>query len=360
MKNELKIPAMRVRQTGGRPIYLFGVDGKLVPSFAAISRIRREDGQVLGYQRPEVVKHIQGIREYLESDQALLPNPVVIAFDDRVRFDVATGALENADSAPGLLVIPLDEEARPGFVVDGQQRLAAIREARVEKFPVCVSAFIARTEAEETKQFILVNSAKPLDKSLIHELLPGASAGELPEKLERKRLPALLLERLNGDKDSPLFEMIATTTCPKGMVKDNTVLKVLENSLSDGVLYALREKTREEQLRPVKAFFWAVKSTFQGAFGLPPRKSRLMHGAGFVAMGLIMDAIATRAQAKGAALTEQVFAEHLRTIAPLCRWTEGTWEFGVRWNELQNTSQDIGRLCNYLTRAYLAKIEGTR
>ncbi len=45
-------------------------------------------------------------------------------------------------------------------MVDGQQRSAAIREARVEAFPICVTAFITESAAEQRSQFILVNSTK--------------------------------------------------------------------------------------------------------------------------------------------------------------------------------------------------------
>ena len=96
-------------------------------------------------------------------------------------------------------MIPLDEEERPGWIVDGQQRAAAIRDARVDAFPIFVNAFITEEVAEQRAQFILVNSTKPLPKGLIHELLPATEA-PLPLALHKKRLPALLLERLNYDR----------------------------------------------------------------------------------------------------------------------------------------------------------------
>ena len=43
---ELRLPALEVRQGGGRVLYSFAVDGKQLPSFAAISRIRRAPGVV--------------------------------------------------------------------------------------------------------------------------------------------------------------------------------------------------------------------------------------------------------------------------------------------------------------------------
>src|SRR5688572_20333644 len=128
--SELRLPAIEVKQSPGRTLYSFAVDGKLIPSFATISRIRRNGSALEGYQRPEVLSHIAEIRTYLESAAPMVPNALVIAFDSRVRFEPDTRVDPSCSYAQsGVLVIPLDEELgeeeRPGFVVDGQQRLAA-------------------------------------------------------------------------------------------------------------------------------------------------------------------------------------------------------------------------------------------
>src|SRR6266508_914848 len=140
-----------------------------------------------------------------------------------------------ATCRPRTLIIPLDEAwsemDKPGWIVDGQQRCAAIREARVEHFPVCVTAFITDSDADQRSQFILVNSTKPLPKGLIYELLP-ATSGTLPTQLQVRRFPAYLLERLNHDPGSPLYRLILTPTTPEGVIKDNSVLKMLEHSIS--------------------------------------------------------------------------------------------------------------------------------
>ena len=59
----------------------------MLPQFTTVSRIRKDgDNLLAGYQRPEVISHIGEIRNYLESADPLLPNAIVIAFDDRVKF----------------------------------------------------------------------------------------------------------------------------------------------------------------------------------------------------------------------------------------------------------------------------------
>jgi DGQHR domain-containing protein len=136
---ELRLPALEVRQGEGRVLYSFVVDGKQVPSFAAISRIRRDrDAEIEGYQRSEVQSHIASIRRYLESVAPMIPNSLVIAFDRRVRFVPLPGGLATSFARHGTLIVPLSEDAadrdKPGWVVDGQQRMAAIRDARIDSF----------------------------------------------------------------------------------------------------------------------------------------------------------------------------------------------------------------------------------
>ncbi len=363
--DELRLPALEIRQ-GERLLYQFAVDGKQLPDIATVSRIRRgDDGDLDGYQRPEVLRHVKAIRSYLESPQALMPNALVIAFDSRVRFELASGAAATSDSAVGTVVIPValsgdGADDRPGWVVDGQQRAAALRDARVERFPIPVVGFITDSLAEQRAQFILVNNTKPLPKGLIHELLP-ATEGELPVALMRKRYPSRLLTMLNLTPGSPLECAVRTPTMPDGRIRDNSVLKMIENSISDGALYRYRDpRTGEgdgERMLEILWNFWsAVAETWPEAWELPPRRSRLTHGVGIVALGYIMDEITDRV-ARGLEVPAQsVYREHLVPLVEVCAWTRGQWVFGLRenrpWNELQVTSKDILKLTDLLLRTY--------
>src|SRR4051795_7077554 len=136
---ELRVPAIEVRQGPNRTLYTFAVDGKQLPSFATVSRVHRDDNaEIQGYQRPEVLSHIASIRRYLESTDPMVPNALVIAFDARVRFEPLETSVLSAFSRAGELIIPVDEDDPPGWIVDGQQRTAAVREARIESFPMPV------------------------------------------------------------------------------------------------------------------------------------------------------------------------------------------------------------------------------
>ncbi len=301
----------------------------------------------------------------------MIPNALVIAFDQRVKFEAIGPNGIRGEVRPGTLVIPVDpncaDEDKPGWVVDGQQRCAAIREARIKTFPICVTAFITDSDAEQRSQFILVNSTKPLPKGLIHELLP-TTTGTLPTALQLRRFPAALIDRLNYEPGSPLQHLIHTPTTPDGIIKDNSILRMIENSLSDGALYAFRNANTGEgdasaMLSLLMDYWRAVSLTFSEAWGQPPRRSRLMHGVGIVSMGFVMDAIVDRYR-QSHLPGEEDFATDLAYLKDVCHWTSGTWDFGPdhrrRWNDLQNTPKDIQLLTNHLLVEYRARVWNRR
>lgn len=359
----IRLPALEIAQGENRRLYSFAIDGKLLSSIVSISRIKRsESGDILGYQRPAVSAHIAEIRAYIESPDAMVPNALVVAFDDRVRFEPDRhGDHSLSYSRTGTLVVPFDPSApeadRPGWVVDGQQRLTAIREASIDSFPICVVSFVAADDVEQREQFILVNSTKPLPKGLIYELLPTTGA-RLPSLLERRRLPSYLLSRLNADANSPLRGMISTPTNPGGVIKDNSLLRMLEHSIVDGSLYLYRDSKGaadvEAMLIRLQDFWNAVAATFQDAWGLPPKRSRLLHGAGVISLGFLMDAISDRHRDPPPSQAD--FEKALVPLRTICRWTHGYWDLGPgiqrRWNEIQNTPKDIQMLTNYLLIQY--------
>jgi DGQHR domain-containing protein len=376
----LELAALAVRQAATHELYSFAVDGKRLHEIAQISRLGRSQGEsIIGYQRPEVISHIAEIRNYIECPDAILPNSIVVAFDSRVTFRPLQEAPSSQTSVHGHLLIPMangDPRGLPGWIVDGQQRAAAIRDANVARFPLFVTAFITDSVAEQREQFILVNSTKPLPKGLIYELLPSTDV-QLSTNLQRKRFPAYLLERLNFDLGSPLHRAIQTPTNPfldprsgqrkkgpkpdqlQGFIKDNSVLRMLENSLNDGALYRFKhgdgETDTDGMLQLLFNFWEAVRTVFSESWNLPPAGSRLTHGVGIMGMGHLMDAITDRFRNSGTPTSEQ-FAADLSPLKPFCSWTSGYWDFGPgtqrKWNEVQNTSRDIQMVANYLLIKY--------
>ena len=97
---------------------------------------RNDEGKLEGHQRGEESKHIKTIRSYVEQEGAFIPNSVIIAFDKTVHF-------KKTSEDTGVLYIPKptdESNVKPGFIIDGQQRLTAIRKADVARFPIMVNA----------------------------------------------------------------------------------------------------------------------------------------------------------------------------------------------------------------------------
>jgi DGQHR domain-containing protein len=272
----------------------------------------------------------------------------------------------------GTIEIPVPKNGgpRPAWIVDGQQRALALARCRRKDFPVVVNAFVADHVDVQREQFLRVNSTKPLPRGLITELLPEIDT-VLPPALAARRVPSAMCDLLNQDKDSPFLGLIrrssrsATENGAGGrehaVVADTAIVQMVQESLSHpkGILFTYRNVSTGavdiEGIRRVLLTYWtAVREEFPDAWGLPPTRSRLMHGAGIRAMGRLMDRVMAAIDPrhpKGISLVRR----EVRYVRPICRWTGGIWERvnGLRWNEIQNLSSHIRMLSDALVRAYL-------
>ncbi|MFW7270007.1 DGQHR domain-containing protein DpdB [Gluconacetobacter sp. Hr-1-5] len=331
--------AVQAKQSSEHTVLTFAARAADVLRFASIDRIGRDaQGELSGFQRPQVAAHIREIRDYLEKPDAVLPNPIVVAFTDRTSVD-------NLKNGAVRLTIDMSHGV-PGLVVDGQQRLTALSEIDRD-FQVFVSALICRNEAELRRQFVLINNTKPLPKSLIYELLP--SVDDLPPRLSRRSVAADLTARLNFERTA-LQGYIKQHTQPDGIIADTVVQKIIMESLTNGVMRELIDtpRGRDRCVRLVSNFFEAVKKVFPEAWhGQKPATSRLVHGAGIQAMGDVMEVLAARTDAKSV----EDFREGLECLRGRTAWTGGAWEIGGevrRWNSLQNVNRDVALLKHYL------------
>ncbi|MBF0097668.1 MAG: DGQHR domain-containing protein [Magnetococcales bacterium] len=336
--------AVQANQSNKHKVLTFVALADEILKIAVIDRITRDGtGRIRGFQRPQISSHIQEIQDYLDKDDAALPNPIVIAFTDKVR--VLTD-----ETGISILEVCVDH-GPPGLVVDGQQRLMALSRISNKNFQVFVSALICQDENELHKQFILINSTKPLPKSLIYELLPTVSG--LPDRLSSRSLAAKLTERLNHDPLSSMHEKIKQHTSPNGVIADTSVQRMIMNSLSDGVCRELIgfDDSEERCFTVVSNFFSAVAQLFPEAWERQtPKTSRLVHGAGIVAMGYVMEFLYARDQETSVS----TFSNGLAPLVGHTAWTNGEWKFSENetrpWNGIQNLHRDIQMLASYLTR----------
>lgn len=334
-------PAIRAQQAPNHDVFVFAASSEDVLKFAQIERVgRSDDGHLKGFQRHQIASHIRDIRDYLARDDALLPNAVIIAFIEGVTITERDG---------GRLEVHIDEtNGPPGFVVDGQQRLTALSGLNKDNFQVFVSALICKNYDELRQQFVLINSTRPLPKSLIYELLPSVDG--LPERYTARRFAAKLVERLNFTGGRALKGEIRQHTNPGGVISDTAMQKLVMNSTSHGALrdFIKRENREDLSFELINEFFEAVADVFGGEWvGMTPRVSRLRHGAGIVAMGFVMDLLVSNKNAK----TRSDFAPSLEKLKPFTAWTSGTWKIAGQefpWNAIQNTPSFIDLLTRHL------------
>lgn len=339
MKQVSFFPTVAPKQGNGPKVVCFAAYPQQVAEIARVERIgRSSDGKLTGFQRPQIAAHIREIRDYLSQDDAMLPNAIVLAF--------TKGA---AISKSGKLTLDLSK-GPPGWVVDGQQRLIASLGVDSRKFQLLVSAFICPDMEELNRQFILINNTRPLAKPLIYELLPNVN--RLPERLSDRTGAAVLTEALNYTASSSLHGLIHQQTNPDGIVKDTLIQKILMNSLQQGALRGLegRDALLKRGFHTVSEFFWAVRKVFARDWeGHTPKTSRLLHGAGLVGLGYVMDELSVRNGAKSRA----DFAKGLQPLVGNTNWTSGRWDFGNEkrpWNTIQNTKSDYRVLSHHLVR----------
>lgn len=337
--------AIRALQSPGHVVTCFSASAAEICKIAAIERISRDaNGHLSGFQRPQIATHIQEIKDYLNREDAVLPNPIVIAFTDNVSVE---------EISDDLLKITINtENGPPGLVVDGQQRLSALNLLSDKKnFKIFVSALLCKNDAELRQQFVLINNTRPLPKSLIYELLPTVEG--LPHRFSSRSFAADLTSRLNYDHASSLKGMIKQHTNPSGIISDTAIQKVIMNSLYDGILreFIGSSDGQEKSFLLVSNFYRAIQLVFKESWvGQKPKSSRLVHGAGIVSMGYVMELLALNQGLR----TWEEFQQGLVPIVGKTAWISGTWEFGgedIRpWNSIQNTPNDIMTLAHYLIR----------
>lgn len=343
MSQTLSFPALRARQSNTHDVFVFPATAQEVFQIAKIERAGRNDtGDLFGFQRPQIAQHIAEIREYLEKDDAVLPNSVVLAFVDGVEVVEKDGAFAE---------VRIDTSHGPcGQVVDGQQRLSALKPLEQRDFQVFVAAIVCSDEEELRRQFILINNTRPLPKELIYELLPTVRG--LPHRLSSRSYAADLVAKLNFREDSSLKGRIRQHTSPGGILSSNAFQRVIMNSRSNGAIrdFVRSDTDGQQAFDLISDFYNAVATVFPEAWdGHTPKTSRLVHSVGLISMGYVMEI----AYALHGARVQDDFIESLTCLKGECAWTSGFWHFEneVRpWDKLQNVNSDIRLLSDYLVR----------
>ncbi|MDO7413096.1 DGQHR domain-containing protein DpdB [Acinetobacter baumannii] len=361
----ITVKALRTVQGDNFYIFAFFISAKDINQIADISRLKTtSNGELTGFQRPEIKAHIKGIIEYLDLQNIIFPNSIILALSPEIKFTLSRGVKKLDDSGiaqSGTLSLPVFPKGeRIAWIVDGQQRALALENTKNKTIPIPIIGFISSNLEFQREQFILVNNVKPLPSKLINELLPETRSIILPKELNGKKIPAEICYLLNEDPESAFFGLIKKSSVinKNSYITDTSVINMIKASIANplGALATFKNEKGEianiEGPYKILIAFWnAVRQTFPDAWNKEPRQSRLTHSIGILAMGVLMDQIYSR-NFKSQDLYEMFCAE-LCKISHLCAWTSGEWKgLNLPWNEFQNNPKDIKRLQDFLIHTY--------
>lgn len=358
----ISIRALRTHQAGV-PIYTFFLPGSKVLEIADVCRMERSTSGLEGFQRAPIQRHISSMVDYLNSGSVLFPNAILLALSPRSSFTrsrgpAPDGLIHSGDA--GVLKLPsLSDGSKCAWIVDGQQRSAALARAADGSLLIPVVAFVSDDLQVHREQFILVNKARPLPKRLVDELLPEVDTRHLPADMAMRQIPSALVERLDADPNSPFHGLIRRTSTDKQLsrvVTDSALVRTLQRQIHQplGALASFRSldggSTNPDAMYSLVVQFWnEVKLAFPEAWGLPAERSRLMHSAGIAGIGALMDYLMPRASQHE--VPAEYFGRTLRAMAPACAWTSGRWvDMDCAWNEVESTAKDIRNLSGQLIR----------
>lgn len=203
----------------------------------------REVETYLGIQRPLSSARVDEIEEYVTTADACFPTAVILAvpgvcasYDEESSTMTLSNFLEPADDKEK---IRYREIAK---VLDGQHRIAGLKNFKGESFDVNVSIFVDIDIAEQAYIFSTVNLAQTkVNKSLAYDLYDLAKARS-PQKLSHNIAVALdshskspffkKIKRLGVATEGRFYETITQATFVESLIKYMT-----DNELKDRDVY---------------------------------------------------------------------------------------------------------------------------
>jgi DGQHR domain-containing protein len=303
-----KIYAIKISQKE-RPILIFTLQASDLIAIAYYNR--REIDRKDGIQREFNQQRSKEIADYLEEDDAVLANNIIInlelekngfSFEDiydeeKKEFDV------------GLLIKKSKKDhKKTAFVIDGQHRLRAFEFTNQNSFPLVISAMIDLSLAEVAEIFVKINYyQKPVNKSLVLDLL-GISKKMFPEYFILHNV----VEKLNDDMASPFYGNVKMLGTGKGYVSQASLISAMEK-------YKIREILKNAGITPTEDvlynliwnYFEAVKKTFPEFWG---EKKILCKNIGIRAMFNIMKLLLQKTISKKQEFSPSIVSVYLKKI----------------------------------------------
>ncbi|HBB27398.1 TPA: hypothetical protein DCZ36_02800 [Candidatus Gracilibacteria bacterium] len=252
----IRIPLLKIIQNS-IPLYGFILKANYVYEHFDVSR-RIEDKEE-GYQRSFSKKKINDIKKYLNENNGIIPNSVLVTLE-KDKFVI------HDDNT-----IEFQDDPSIGLIIDGQHRVKGAYEAgnNIDLFIIGVEGL---TIPDQAKLFIKINSTqKGVPVSLYLDLL-NLTEGEIEdfddEDVPAERRSIEIATRLNEEADSPLVGKIRMTgDVGVGISLSELVTKTREYVNPKGGVF--QEFGFEEQYNIFKIFFKVVSVVFSDEWDNP-------------------------------------------------------------------------------------------
>ena len=200
--------AIKIKQND-LEMFIFGAYPSTLLKIGYVSR--RASGRPEAYQRILNKDRISKIAEFISSKDALLPNAIIIAFDNQKEIQ------DEINYVGGKLTFP--RSYCSAWIIDGQHRVFGCLNTKyedvnpddpVEEFKLPVVAFKSLDEILQNRTFVSINyNQKKIDPTLLCDL-----ASAVPDIKNELTWPSLLVAELN--KIDPLKDCVKISELDKG------------------------------------------------------------------------------------------------------------------------------------------------
>jgi DNA sulfur modification protein DndB len=263
-KEELDVPAIKCKYSGGKHCYLFGIKpSKLIPLSSVLHRkFDMNDGITNNYQRLVKKQKINDIRRFIKDKGGIFPTNIIISFDEKGEFFRPKDKIN--DIHYGILSLPRRYQSIT--IIDGQHRLFAydgLDEA--DRDLIYVVAFHDMEVEKQVQTFVDINEKQTkVSASLMWDLYSSI----LPPDELKSRISSIV-KRLNKDKLSPLFGVIEYDSADYSPIKYKITLESICTSVKseniigvvEGILNKNEIKFRTDDIYDlIKGYFNVIKS----------------------------------------------------------------------------------------------------
>lgn len=269
---KIRIPATILKQKD-KNLYLFKINSALLNKISYVTPRSEDNPDEL--QRVVNITRAKEIGKWLQDENSLLPNAVVIDLKQDVEID-ATGIPDQVTiSIPN----PDDtDDCKIAYILDGQHRVKGFDYSDGIEFDLAVVAVHNVTESVRAKLFIDINSKQvKVDERLLLDLMAGTRILESDDERVYE-----VIKGLDEESSSALHGKIQFLPEQKGKwIKNTTMLALLKPHIGNGgVIY---NKTTGQQIEIFNAYFNAFKEVFEDAWN-DQKTSVLTKSMGFEIM----------------------------------------------------------------------------